>query len=54
MDLKASWVDSRLTEFIQPPSLRAPEVVLRANWGTGADIWSVACVVSNSAFSSGL
>ncbi|KAL9635251.1 MAG: hypothetical protein Q9204_002683 [Flavoplaca sp. TL-2023a] len=41
----ASWVDNHLTELIQPTSLRAPEVILRANWGPGADIWSAACVI---------
>lgn len=48
MAIKASWVDNHLTELIQPTSLRAPEVILRANWGPSADIWSAACVVSSS------
>lgn len=46
-------MDNHLTELIQPPSLRAPEVILRADWGTSADIWSAACVVSTPAFTSG-
>ncbi|MCJ1398386.1 hypothetical protein MMC11_001584 [Xylographa trunciseda] len=41
----ASWVDNHLTDLIQPPSLRAPEVILRAGWDTSADIWSAACVI---------
>ena len=54
MAVKASWVDNHLTELIQPTSLRAPEVILRANWGPSADIWSAACVVSSSTFNTGL
>jgi len=54
MTVKASWVNNHLTELIQPPSLRAPEVILRANWGTSADIWSAACVVSSSIVNTGL
>lgn len=50
MTVKATWVDKHLTELIQPTSLRAPEVILRANWGPSADMWSVACVVSSSTF----
>lgn len=41
----ASWHDKHLTEWIQPPSLRAPEVFLKASWSYPADIWSLACVV---------
>ncbi|KAI9749813.1 MAG: asparagine synthetase [Chaenotheca gracillima] len=41
----ASWVDKHLTEFIQPTSLRAPEVILGAKWDTSADIWNAACVI---------
>ena len=33
MAVKVSWVDNHLTELIQPTSLRAPEVILRAKWG---------------------
>lgn len=54
MTVKASWVDNHLTELIQPPSLQAPEVILRANWGTSVDIWSAACVVSPVTFNPGL
>ena len=54
MTVTASWVDNHLTELIQPPSLRAPEVILRANWGTSADIWSAACVVSSLTSNTGL
>ncbi len=54
MTVKASWLNNHLTELIQPPSLRAPEVILRANWSTSADIWSAACVVSSSIVNTGL
>lgn len=54
MKLEASWVDNHLTELIQPPSLRAPEVILGAKWGTSADMWSAACVVSTLASRYGL
>ncbi len=33
-------------DFIQPNTLRAPEVILRTGWGPKADIWSLACIVS--------
>ena len=33
-------------ELIQPDGLRAPEVILRIEWGPKADIWNLACVVS--------
>lgn len=41
----ASWVDNHLTEWIQPPSLRAPEVILGIPWNTKVDLWSAACTV---------
>lgn len=41
----ASWVDRHLTEHIQSPYLRAPEVTLGAPWSTGVDIWSLGCLV---------
>ncbi|KAH7396111.1 kinase-like domain-containing protein [Pyrenochaeta sp. MPI-SDFR-AT-0127] len=41
----ASWKDDQLTELIQPPSLRAPEVFLGAPWDSSVDIWGFACVI---------
>jgi serine/threonine-protein kinase SRPK3 len=43
---KASWKDKHLTEWIQPLSLRAPEVFLGATWDASVDLWGFACVVS--------
>ncbi|KAF8579384.1 kinase-like protein [Ramaria rubella] len=42
-----NWVDNHLTEIIQSPGLRAPEVVLGARWDTSVDIWGFACVLTN-------
>jgi serine/threonine protein kinase len=42
----AMRTDHRLTGDIQTRQYRCPEVILGAKWGTSADIWSVACVVS--------
>ncbi|OBT42067.1 hypothetical protein VE00_07458 [Pseudogymnoascus sp. WSF 3629] len=41
----ASWVDKHLSDRIQSPHLRAPEVTLGAPWGTGVDIWSFGCLI---------
>ncbi|MCJ1261598.1 hypothetical protein MMC22_001464 [Lobaria immixta] len=41
----ASWVHKHLTEWIQPKSLRAPEVFLGAPWGTKVDVWGAACLI---------
>ncbi|KAL8902811.1 MAG: hypothetical protein Q9207_004359 [Kuettlingeria erythrocarpa] len=41
----ASWRDKHLTELIQPPILRAPEVLLRAPWSESVDIWNLAIVI---------
>ena len=43
--LAASWVHQHLTDQIQSPHLRAPEVMLGAPWSTGVDIWSLGCLV---------
>ena len=45
---KASWVQKHLTEWIQPQMLRAPEVILGAEWDPKVDIWNVGLVVSSS------
>ncbi|KAM7186317.1 Serine/threonine-protein kinase [Naviculisporaceae sp. PSN 640] len=41
----ASWVDKHLTEWIQPEMLRAPEVILGAEWDSKVDIWNVGLVI---------
>jgi serine/threonine-protein kinase SRPK3 len=46
--LTASWVSQHLSEQIQSPYLRAPEVTLGAPWSTGVDIWSLGCLVCYS------
>lgn len=33
-------------DLIQPNDLRAPEVMLGTGWGPKADMWSLACIVS--------
>lgn len=42
----ASWVNKHLSEWIQPQMLRAPEVMLGAEWNSKVDIWNVGLVVS--------
>jgi len=34
----------RYAQMIQPTALRAPEVIVGAEWDTKADIWSVGCL----------
>ncbi|QMW47043.1 hypothetical protein G4B11_010522 [Aspergillus flavus] len=41
----ASWRDNHLSEQIQSPALRAPEVTIGAPWDTGVDIWSLGCII---------
>lgn len=41
----ASWIDSHLTEVIQPVLLRAPEVIIGAPWGPPVDIWNLGAVL---------
>ncbi|RJE27037.1 CMGC SRPK protein kinase [Aspergillus sclerotialis] len=41
----ASWTERHLSDLIQSPALRAPEVTIGAPWGTGVDIWSLGCLV---------
>ncbi|KAM7198855.1 Serine/threonine-protein kinase [Rhypophila sp. PSN 637] len=41
----ASWVGKHLTEWIQPQMLRAPEVILGAEWDSKVDIWNVGLVI---------
>ena len=46
----ASWVDKHLTDWIQPQMLRAPEVILGAEWDSKVDIWNVGLVVSHALY----
>ncbi|KAJ0420558.1 protein kinase [Aspergillus carlsbadensis] len=41
----ASWREHRLSDSIQSPALRAPEVTIGAPWDTDVDIWSLGCLV---------
>ncbi|EHN00780.1 Sky1p [Saccharomyces cerevisiae x Saccharomyces kudriavzevii VIN7] len=41
----ACWYDEHYTNSIQTREYRAPEVLLGAPWGCGADIWSTACLI---------
>ncbi|KAL3476295.1 protein kinase [Aspergillus californicus] len=41
----SSWRGKRLSDRIQSPTLRAPEVTIGAPWDTGVDIWSLGCLV---------
>lgn len=41
----ASWVDRHLTDHIQRPLFRAPEVTLKSRWDTSADIFDLGCFI---------
>ncbi|KAF7324691.1 hypothetical protein MKEN_00510600 [Mycena kentingensis (nom. inval.)] len=42
----ATWTNHHFTNDIQTRQYRCPEVIVGStNWGTSADIWSVACVL---------
>ncbi|KAL4860333.1 hypothetical protein BDV12DRAFT_121081 [Aspergillus spectabilis] len=41
----ASWREHHLSDSIQSPALRAPEVTIGAPWDIGVDIWSLGCLV---------
>ncbi|KAF7552117.1 hypothetical protein G7Z17_g4551 [Cylindrodendrum hubeiense] len=41
----ASWLHRHLTDWIQPQMLRAPEVILGADWDYKADIWNVGLII---------
>ncbi|KAG8423574.1 hypothetical protein J3458_000461 [Metarhizium acridum] len=41
----ASWRKNHLSNLIQSPALRAPEVTIGAPWDTGVDIWSLGCLI---------
>jgi len=40
----ACWTEEHLTDRIQPPLLRAPEITLDAPWEAGVDVYSVGCL----------
>ncbi|KAI8071585.1 kinase-like domain-containing protein [Gongronella butleri] len=41
----ACWVDRHFTNDIQTRQYRSPEVIFGSSWDTGADIWSLACMI---------
>ncbi|KAL2756618.1 hypothetical protein ACRALDRAFT_2102427 [Sodiomyces alcalophilus JCM 7366] len=41
----SSWFNEHLTEWIQPQMLRAPEVILGADWDSKADIWNLGLII---------
>ncbi|KAJ6096872.1 hypothetical protein N7486_007618 [Penicillium sp. IBT 16267x] len=41
----ASWSDNHLSDVVQSPALRAPEVTIGAHWDARVDIWSLACLI---------
>ncbi|KAI9254842.1 kinase-like domain-containing protein [Sporodiniella umbellata] len=41
----ACWTDHHFTEDIQTRQYRSPEVIMGAKWDSGADIWSLACMI---------
>ncbi|KAL2061821.1 hypothetical protein VTL71DRAFT_7199 [Oculimacula yallundae] len=41
----SSWLERHLSDCIQPPLLRAPEVTLGAAWGPPVDIFSLGCLI---------
>jgi serine/threonine-protein kinase SRPK3 len=45
----AQWADREpTTRIISPDALRAPEVILGADFDTKVDIWSLGCMVSST------
>jgi hypothetical protein len=50
----ANWVSKHNVDVIEPIALRAPEVILGAEWGPSAEIWGLGCVVSQSLVHSGV
>ncbi|KAK9767131.1 serine/threonine protein kinase, CMGC [Basidiobolus ranarum] len=41
----ACWVDKHFTNDIQTRQYRSPEVIIGSQWGTSADMWSLACMI---------
>lgn len=44
----ACWVNHHFTNDIQTRQYRSPEVILGGKWGASTDIWSMACMVSDT------
>jgi serine/threonine protein kinase len=44
-------VDHHFTDDIQTRQYRSPEVIVGAKWGISADVWSLACMVSDELIS---
>jgi serine/threonine-protein kinase SRPK3 len=45
--ISANWIDKHTVDVIEPIALRAPEVILGAEWGPSAEIWGLGCVVGD-------
>jgi serine/threonine-protein kinase SRPK3 len=41
----ACWTHKHFSDDIQTRQYRCPEVILGADYGTSADMWSLACIV---------
>ncbi|KAI0158954.1 kinase-like domain-containing protein [Pestalotiopsis sp. NC0098] len=41
----SSWANNHLAELIQPVTLRAPEVLIKANWDATTDWWNLGAVI---------
>ncbi|KAL8786573.1 MAG: hypothetical protein Q9213_002710 [Squamulea squamosa] len=41
----ACWKERRLTDFVQPIYLRAPEVIFQLPWSTAADVWMAGVII---------
>lgn len=50
----ATWANNHLLEDIQPPALRAPEVVIGLPWDRSVDVWSLGCLVSTRDLTHGI
>lgn len=46
----ACWKDEHLSDLIQPPLLRAPEVILEAPWSSSVDIWNLGALLPELMF----
>ena len=42
----AERLSGKRTQLIQPEALRAPEVIIGADWDSKADVWNLGCLVS--------
>lgn len=41
----ACWTFKHFTNDIQTRQYRAPEIILRSNWGASSDLWSLGCLL---------